>query len=191
MLQRVTTSDFSLLRNLDLEIPAGLTAISGPSGAGKTGLALNDIVVSKIETDKLRDIETHHNERLIAHYRSDGIILASPTGSTAYTLSAGGPLVHPALDVIVLTPICAHSLFTKPLVVPSEEPIEVTGLSGSYPLAVSFDGIHKYTMQPGEKLFVKSYPQRLRVYGPEEHDFYEVLRQKFQHGYVFGDDQLL
>jgi NAD+ kinase len=161
------------------------------NGVKFSGLALNDIVVSKIETDKLRDIEAYHKERLIAHYRADGIILASPTGSTAYTLSAGGPLVHPALDLIVLTPICAHSLFTKPLVIPPDEPIEVTGLSGSYPLSISFDGIHKYTMQPGEKLFVKTYHRRLRVYGPEEHDFYEVLRQKFQHGYVFGDEQIL
>jgi NAD+ kinase len=157
------------------------------SGESRTGIALNDIVVSKAEIEKLRDITVHHDGQLIAHYRADGLIFASPTGSTAYTLSAGGPLVHPDLKAIVLTPICAHSLFTKPLVIPPDDVLEVAGLAGSYPLAVTFDGTTIERMTAGDTLVVRNHARALRMYTPPEYDFYSVLRQKFQHGYVFGE----
>jgi NAD+ kinase len=158
-------------------------------GASRTDLALNDIVVSKLEVEKLRDITVHHNEQMIAHYRADGIIFSSPTGSTAYTLSAGGPLVHPDLNAIVLTPICAHSLFTKPLVIPPDDELEVAGLAGSYPLAVTYDGTTIERMTAGDTLMIRTHPRPLRMYTPPEYDFYSVLRQKFQHGYVFGEPE--
>jgi NAD+ kinase len=159
------------------------------SGESRTAIALNDIVVSKMEIEKIRDITVHHNEQLIAHYRADGLIFASPTGSTAYTLSAGGPLVHPDLRGIILTPICAHSLFTKPLVIPPDDELEVAGLAGSYPLAVTYDGTTIERMTAGDKLFIRNYSRALRMYTPPEYDFYSVLRQKFQHGYVFGEPE--
>ncbi|MCH7472788.1 NAD(+)/NADH kinase [bacterium] len=152
------------------------------------GIAVKDIVVSKVETDKIRDFTAKQNGKLIAQYRADGIILASPSGSTAYTLAAGGPLVHPGLDLVILTPICAHSLFTKPLVIPANENVEIAGKEASYPLGVSFDGVTQYIMEPGDKLIVSSHRDHLRVYRPAEYDFYQVLRQKFQHGYVYGGD---
>lgn len=158
-------------------------------GDTRSDLALNDIVVSKLEVEKLRDITVHHNDQLIAHYRADGIIFASPTGSTAYTLSAGGPLVHPDLNAVVLTPICAHSLFTKPLVVPPDDELEVAGLAGSYPLAVTFDGTTIERMTAGDTLTIRTHARPLRMYTPPEYDFYSVLRQKFQHGYVFGEPE--
>jgi NAD+ kinase len=161
------------------------------NGETRTQLALNDIVVSKLDVEKIRDLVVHHDGKQIAHYRADGIILASPTGSTAYTLSAGGPLVHPAVDAIILTPICAHSLFTKPLVIPPNDKIEVTGLSGSYPLAVTYDGTTIERMLPGDSLTVRTCPRRLRIYTPPEYDFYSVLRQKFQHGYMFGETDIV
>ena len=158
-------------------------------GESRTGLALNDIVVSKIEIEKIRDITVHHNEQLIAHYRADGLIFASPTGSTAYTLSAGGPLVHPDLHAIVLTPICAHSLFTKPLVIPPDDVLEIAGLAGSYPLAVTYDGTTIEKMTAGDTLTIRTHARPLRMYTPADYDFYSVLRQKFQHGYVFGEPE--
>ncbi|MDQ3023183.1 MAG: NAD(+)/NADH kinase [bacterium] len=158
-------------------------------GESRTNLALNDIVVSKMEIEKIRDITVHHNSQLIAHYRADGLIFASPTGSTAYTLSAGGPLVHPDLKAIVLTPICAHSLFTKPLVIPPDDELEVAGLAGSYPLAVTFDGTTIEKMTAGDTLYIRTHQRSLRMYTPPEYDFYSVLRQKFQHGYVFGEPE--
>jgi len=159
------------------------------SGESRTELALNDIVVSKLEIEKIRDIIVHHNEQQIAHYSADGLIFSSPTGSTAYTLSAGGPLVHPGLHAIILTPICAHSLFTKPLLVPPEDELTVTGMPGSYPLAVTYDGTTILRMQTGDTLIIRTHEKTLRMYTPPEYDFYSVLRQKFQHGYMFGEPE--
>jgi NAD+ kinase len=160
--------------------------ICGADGTVRESLAINDIVVSKSDTEKIRDIVARQNELLVAQYRVDGIILSSATGSTAYNLSAGGPLVHPSLSVIILTPICAHSLFTKPLVLPPEQEVEIEALPSSYPLSVSFDGMVRMEMDEGDSLKVMSHPTRLSIYSPVEYDFYDVLRQKFQHGYMFG-----
>jgi NAD+ kinase len=148
--------------------------------------AVNDIVVFRAVTDKIRDFTACHNGKLIAEYRADGIILASASGSTAYTLAAGGPLVHPALDLLVMTPICAHSLFTKPIVLPPVDDVEIAGRPDSYPLDVSFDGAFRLMLNEGDTLHVRSHPDSLRVYRPSDYDFYQVLRQKFQHGYLYG-----
>jgi NAD+ kinase len=151
------------------------------------GVAVNDIVVFRSTTDKIRDFTARHNGRLIAEYRADGIILASASGSTAYTLAAGGPLVHPALDLLVMTPVCAHSLFTKPLVLPPVDDVEIAGRPGSYPFDVSFDGALRVTLNEGDQLHVSSHPDSLRVYRPPDYDFYQLLRTKFQHGYIYED----
>jgi NAD+ kinase len=151
-------------------------------------LAVNDIVVSRARTDKIRDLHASHDGRLIANYRADGIILSSALGSTAYTLSAGGPLVHPSLDAIILTPICAHSLFTKPLVLPPDKPVEISAAEQSYPLSVTMDGLHRKDMERGDRLVVTISENALMVYRPADYDFYAVLREKFQHGYLYGDE---
>jgi NAD+ kinase len=152
-------------------------------------VALNDIVVFRAETEKLRDFEAYDNGELIARYRADGIILATALGSTAYNMSAGGPLVHPSMELIVLTPICAHSLFTKPLVLPPNDRIEIVGRENSYPLTVSFDGSSLWKLEEGDRVVASSFGKRLKIYRPERYDFYQVLRHKFQHGYVYGEDQ--
>jgi len=152
-------------------------------------VALNDIVVFRSERDTLRDLTAYDNGQLIARYRADGVILATALGSTAYNMSAGGPLVHPSMELIILTPICAHSLFTKPLVLPPYDRIEIVGSEGSHPLTVSYDGEYHATLNEGDRLVVSSYETRLRLYRPQSYDFYQVLRQKFQHGYVYeGSD---
>ncbi len=97
--------------------------------------------------------------------------------------------MHPALDLLVLTPVCAHSLFTKPLVLPPVDDVEIAGRPGSYPFDVSFDGAQRVTLGEGDRLHVSSHPDSLRVYRPKEYDFYQVLRTKFQHGYLYeGND---
>lgn len=151
-------------------------------------LAVNDIVAFRHDNDKIRDFKALHDGNLIANYRADGIILSSAMGSTAYTLAAGGPLVHPSLNVIVLTPICAHSLFTKPLVIPPEDEVAIETLGDDDPLQVTFDGAHRVVMGAGDKLIVSTYRESLKVYMPEQADFYRVLREKFQHGYVYGEE---
>jgi NAD+ kinase len=163
-----------------------LGRIIAGSEVKRSEIAVNDVVVHRVMTDNIRDLTAHHSGQLIAQYRADGILLSTAAGSTAYNMAAGGPLVHPELDLVMLTPICAHSLFTKPLVLPAREEIEIAGLAGSYPLAATFDGALRELMEDGDRLEVTSLPDRLKFYRPAEYDFYEVLRQKFQHGYVYG-----
>lgn len=151
-------------------------------------LALNDIVLQRKQTDKLRDFKAQANGRLIANYRGDGILLGTPLGSTAYNMSAGGPLVHPSLEVILLTPICAHSLFTKPLVLPLSDRIEISGSGGITPMTVSYDGEFQHPLNDGDTLEVTGYDIALKVFRPAEYDFFAVLREKFQHGYVYGGE---
>ncbi|MCB1221909.1 MAG: NAD(+)/NADH kinase [Planctomycetales bacterium] len=154
----------------------------------ETHLAVNDVVVYRTGSHRIREFVATDNDKLVARYRGDGIIISSSTGSTAYTLAAGGPLLHPQLDAIVLSPICAHSLFTKPLVLPPDNRVTIRGARGSYPLMVSFDGGHRVKLNSGDSISVVSYSQRLLVYKPHDEDFYEVLREKFQHGYLYGGE---
>ncbi len=160
--------------------------VIGIDGTIREALAINDVVVNKGGDDKIRDFQARHKGRLIANYRADGIIISSATGSTAYNLSAGGPLVHPDVDVTIMTPICAHSLFTKPLVLPACDELELYSLR-EHELDISYDGMMHDRMLFGERIQVTRAEQRLHVYNPEGHDFFEVLRQKFQHGYVYGE----
>ena len=153
-------------------------------------VALNDIVIYRSEFDTLRDLEAYDNGQLIAHYRADGIIMATALGSTAYNMSAGGPLVHPSLEVAILTPICAHSLLTKPLVLSPKNTITISAHASSCPMTVSFDGEVHGKLEIGDELVVSSYHNKLKLYRPERYDFYEVLREKFQHGYVFKDEDV-
>jgi len=151
-------------------------------------MALNDIVVSRKQTDKLRDFEAYTNGKLIANYRGDGMLIGTPLGSTAYNMSAGGPLVHPSLEVILVTPICAHSLFTKPLVLPQDDMVEITSAGGSAPLMVSFDGEFQQPLADGDRVQVTGHDVSLQLYRPTEYNFFEVLREKFQHGYIYGGE---
>jgi NAD+ kinase len=151
-------------------------------------IALNDIVISRTDTDKLRDLHAYVNDQQVAHYRADGIILSSALGSTAYNMSAGGPLVHPSLELFLMTPICAHSLFTKPLVLPPDFHIDVYASADSYPLSVSFDGSHRQKLTGNEHVAVCSHAKKLQLFRPSNYDFFDVLQQKFQHGYIYNDD---
>ncbi|MCB1216025.1 NAD(+)/NADH kinase [bacterium] len=151
-------------------------------------LAVNDVVVYRTGSHRIREFVATDNNKLIARYRGDGVIISSSTGSTAYTLAAGGPLLHPQLDAIVLSPICAHSLFTKPLVLPPDNRVTIRGARGSYPLMVSFDGGQRVKLLSGDSISVVSYGSRLKVFKPHDEDFYEVLREKFQHGYLYGGE---
>jgi len=160
--------------------------IAADAAMVQEGIAVNDIVVFRSQTERIRDFTAYYGSKLIASYRADGIILSTATGSTAYTLAAGGPLVHPTLDLLILTPICAHSLFTKPLILPPREEVEIVAQRSSYPLDVIFDGATRITLHPGDHLYVRADPDSLHVYRPSDYDFYSVLRQKFQHGYLYG-----
>lgn len=153
-------------------------------GDGPACLALNDVVLHKWNTARMIEFETRINGRYVDSQRSDGIIVSTPTGSTAYALSGGGPLLEPSLDAIILVPICPHHLSNRPIVVhgDSEICIEASGRTDPNHLRVTCDGQSSLTLEEGEHLEVRKYPRPIRLFHPLEHDHFTLLRAKLGWG---------
>jgi NAD+ kinase len=142
-------------------------------------LALNDIVVTKSGYARLLRLRTDVNGDHLATYLADGLIVATPTGSTAYSLSAGGPIVHPAVEVIVLTPICAHSLNARAVVVSPTGVITVRAHPvGAPPPVLTVDGQEGFPLAADDEVRVERSPYRTRLIRLGRGDFYTVLRTK-------------
>lgn len=143
------------------------------------GDALNDVVLSRGNEPHLVDFEVYINQQFVSHYRSDGLILSTPTGSTAYALSAGGPIMHPELNAIVIVPMFSHSLSSRPLVVDAQSKIDlhISAVNES-PLRVSCDGHESVMVKPGQQVSVEKNARRLRLLHPPDYRYYDTLRQK-------------
>jgi NAD+ kinase len=145
--------------------------------------ALNDIVVSKGELARLIEYETLVDDYHVNSARADGIIVATPTGSTAYALSANGPILHPTLEAIALVPICPHTLSNRPLVINSSSTVTIrmldSGLQNTY---VSFDGQSSVRLQDGDEVAIGMSKHRVRLLRPLDHSHYDVLREKLGWG---------
>lgn len=144
-------------------------------------LALNDVVVNKGELARLIEFETSIDGQLVSGSRADGVIIATPTGSTAYALSAGGPILHPTLAAIVLVPICPQTLSNRPIVVHSGCHIEIV-LVSDQSAHVTFDGQSNFGLRNGDRLGVCRSETPLTLLHPEGRNHYEVLRQKLHWG---------
>lgn len=141
---------------------------------------LNDAVISNGAFARLLYLETYVNGEYVNTYPSDGIIIASPTGSTAYSLSAGGPLVTPDLNLMLITPICPHSLWARPLVVAPESTIKVIVLSRQGQVMLTMDGQHGFKLLPRDQVVIRQAPQRARLLRLKGRGFFELLRQKLK-----------
>lgn len=141
--------------------------------------ALNDIVLLPGPDSHMLDFELSINQQLVCVQRADGQIIATPTGSTAYALSGGGPILHPALQAMVLVPMFPHNLNSRPLVVEIDAVLELT-LSPKHPYSakISFDGHERITMQPGDCLRITKHPHSLCLIHPLDYNYYETLRSK-------------
>ncbi len=144
------------------------------------GSALNEVVAHKWHIARLIQFETMINGRLVNTQRSDGLIVATPTGSTAYSLSGGGPILHPGLDAVVLVPICPHTLSSRPLVVSADSEIEIRmEHSGEQPEAqLTCDGQTTLELAPSDRIVIRQKQRRLRLVHPRGHDYYATLRAK-------------
>lgn len=169
---------------------------SGARGSGaKSGakpkykfLALNDCYLHASSTNRIVEIETSLNGRFLASYTGDGLIVATPTGSTAYSLAASGPIVSPRLPVMLLTPICPHTLAQRPLVVSSEDTVELK-LSGSARgmfVLLSTDGQQTLKIRKGDRVVIESAPQRAKLLVQPGRSYYEILRSKLKWGEQVG-----
>ena len=151
------------------------------------GDALNDVVLHPGKSTRMIEFEIYIDGQFVCSQKADGLIVATPTGSTAYALSAGGPIMHPKLDAIVIVPMYPHTLSGRPIVVDgnSELKIVVAKDMTIYP-QVSCDGQNHFTCAPGDTVTVSKKPQKLRLIHPLDHNYYEVCRTKLGWGSRLG-----
>jgi NAD+ kinase len=146
-------------------------------------LALNDIVISSGRAPHMLEFEIYINEEFVCSERADGLILSTPTGSTAYSLSAGGPIVHPSIDGIVILPMFSHTLSTRPIIVPGDSQIRVK--LASYQKTgckLTCDGSEISSIAQGEEISIHKHPEPMRMAHPLDYSYYENLRSKLYWG---------
>jgi NAD+ kinase len=142
-------------------------------------LAFNDVVVSKGVRGSMIEFELHIDGEPIYTQRSDGLIVATPTGSTAYALSAGGPIVHPSLRVMTLVPVCPHTLSNRPIVLSSDCTVEIVVHSADDP-RVHFDSHSHFELREADRILVRRYKHDISLLHPVGHSYYAMLRQKLK-----------
>jgi NAD+ kinase len=143
--------------------------------------ALNDAVLNKGALARMIDLDLHIDGDFVSKYRADGLIISTPTGSTAYSLSAGGPIIHPFVASFVITPICPHTLSDRPLVVPDTSDIE-TGALGDTDATLTLDGQIGIDLHPGDRVHITKAPETISLVRAPNKTYYEVLRSKLGWG---------
>lgn len=140
-------------------------------------VAFNDVSVNKGAEGSLIETEVQIDGRFVYNLRSDGLIITSPTGSTAYALSSGGPILHPSLNVIGLVPVCPHTLSNRPIVVSGDSVIEILIL-GAADARAHFDSHSHYELKEQDKVIVRRCPHAIRLLHPVGYNYYHMLREK-------------
>jgi NAD+ kinase len=143
--------------------------------------AFNDVVVNKASTGRIIEFEVSIDGQFVYSQRSDGLVVATPTGSTAYALSAGGPILHPTLEAFALVPICPHTLSARPIAVNSRSIVEITPIH-AYDARVHLDGQEHFDLLVNDKVVVRRAPSTIRLLHPVGHSYYDTLRQKLHWG---------
>ncbi|KAA6185152.1 NAD(+) kinase [Thiohalocapsa marina] len=181
----VSPSDLEhgLDRILDGEFEVDDRSVLDARIEGARGRAVNDVVIHKWNTVRMIEFETYIDGRFVNAQRSDGLIISTPTGSTAYALSGGGPLIHPRIDALVLVPICPHTLSNRPLVVAGDSHIEIRICGDDLEqVRVTCDGQLDLPLIPGAPVRIERSAHRLRLLHPRGHDHYAILRAKLGWG---------
>ncbi len=144
----------------------------------QTHRALNDIILHSHESISMIEFEVFSDDQLINKQRADGLIVATPTGSTAYALSGGGPILHPGLDTLALVPICPHTLSNRPIVLPSEQCIEIRLSKPGMEGRLSFDGQTRGILNFEDKIKITRHQREITLLHPADYDYFHILRAK-------------
>jgi NAD+ kinase len=166
-----------------------MLSASLPNASDKSSLfALNDIVLQKGDTGRLVDFTTEVDGVYVNTHRGDGLIVATPTGSTAYALSCGGPIIQPNVDALVMVPVCPHTLSDRPLVLPSSSTVRVTlDTAGGSAAQVVCDGEPLGRMVEGDTLTISLAKRKVTLLHPRDYNYYELLRSKLNWGRATRD----
>jgi NAD+ kinase len=145
-------------------------------------IALNDAVLNKAALARIMDLELRVDGEYVTTYKADGLILSTPTGSTAYSLAAGGPIVYPIVEAFVVTPICPHTLTNRPLVIPDSATIEVDFKSEDDAVFLTLDGQVGIELARGDHIRVRKAAEKLLLVRPAKKTYYQILRNKLKWG---------
>ena len=150
-------------------------------------IVLNDIVITKGAMSRIIEIAVSVGQETVTRVRADGLIVASPTGSTAYNLAAGGPIVHPTVDAMLLTPIAPHTLTNRPVVIPLASEVNLAPvMEEDDEVFVTFDGQSGFPMRPGDRVSIRRAPRAMRIVKSLQRTYFELLREKLKWG---GDNR--
>ncbi len=144
--------------------------------------ALNDAVLNKGALARIIDLDLHIDGGFVCSYKADGLIISTPTGSTAYSLAAGGPIIYPLVEAFVITPICPHTLTNRPLVIPDTASIEVNFRAGEESVYLTLDGQVGVELKPGDRVSVTKLRNKLRLVRPARKTYFEILHNKLKWG---------
>lgn len=150
--------------------------------AGERQTALNDAVVNKGALSRMLDFDLYVDGDHVGRYRADGLIVATPTGSTAYSLAAGGPIVQPGIDAFVITPICPHMLTNRPLVIPDTSKMEIDFSAADERVYMTLDGQIGYELGPADRVVITKSENKVTFVRPPRKTYFEVLRSKLRWG---------
>jgi NAD+ kinase len=145
-----------------------------------SGIVLNDVVITKGAIARIIELAVEVNKQFVAVVRADGLIVSTPTGSTAYSLAAGGPILYPNLGAIILTPICPHTLTYRPVVIPDQAEIELTLRGTSSEVYVTFDGQSALLLHPGDVVLARKSRYSVKLLSLPDKNYFQVLRHKLR-----------
>ncbi|WP_198265372.1 NAD(+) kinase [sulfur-oxidizing endosymbiont of Gigantopelta aegis] len=147
------------------------------------GNAFNDVVIHKSDVARMIEIETYIDKKFMHSMHADGLIISTPTGSTAYSLSGGGPILYPSLNVMELVPICPHTMSNRPVVISGESEIDIIVSDRfSTQAQVTYDGQINFNLLPGDQVKIMRHPKHITILHPKDYDYFEILRAKLRWG---------
>jgi NAD+ kinase len=178
MLGKLLDSDYDVEKRMMFDVQLKR------AGEGKLEkfIALNDIVINKGALARMIDLDTYVNEMFLNSYKADGLIISTPTGSTGYSLSAGGPIIYPSLKVIAIIPICPHTLTNRPIILDDEKEIMVTLRSGDDDVYLTMDGQVGVVMKIGDQVKVCKSHKNITLIKSPFRNYFEVLKEKLKWG---------
>ncbi|MDQ3634492.1 MAG: NAD(+)/NADH kinase [Acidobacteriota bacterium] len=147
-----------------------------------TGRVLNDVVINKAALARIIEIEVELNGQYVNSFRADGLIVSTPTGSTAYNLSAGGPIIYPSMNAVVITPICPFTLTNRPIVMPDNSEITLKLINNSEDVVLTLDGQVGYELKPQDVVRIRKSATSFNLVQPPNRNYFDVLRNKLKWG---------
>ncbi|MEP6920929.1 MAG: NAD(+)/NADH kinase [bacterium] len=166
---------------LDTRVMLAVELVRGEQEVTRTRV-LNDAVISKSALARIIEIEANLNQQFVNSFRADGLIVSTPTGSTAYNLSAGGPVIYPSMNAVVITPICPFTLSNRPIVVPDNAVIELSLKTRNEDVALTLDGQVGFPLQAEDRVIIRKSKTAFNLVQPMNRNYFDVLRDKLRWG---------